>query len=188
MTIGRKLDLDQLLRSFKKYLRIIIFDAKSEAKRIRNSEFATDDEYDLYADSFYIVDKNEEFEMLLTCEEYNAIRYFQYHNPIDKQPNGFDGLFINAFRKWCFVFFARNENDYVKVDTRTLGALMRLFREKDGKSKTAMGDILGVDRTAIGFYEDGKRMPSINYLYRFCKYFKISIDELLEKSLNQKLK
>ncbi|MBP5574311.1 MAG: helix-turn-helix transcriptional regulator [Bacilli bacterium] len=37
-----------------------------------------------------------------------------------------------------------------------------------------MGDILGVDRTTIGFYEDGKRMPSINYLYRFCKYFKIS--------------
>ena len=53
--------------------------------------------------------------------------------------------------------------------------------EKANRTKTELGKILGVDRTTIGFYEEGERMPSVNYLYHFCEYFKISMDELIEK-------
>ena len=38
-----------------------------------------DTDYDRYADSFYTVNKNEEFELLLSPSEYRTIRYYHYH-------------------------------------------------------------------------------------------------------------
>ena len=53
--------------------------------------------------------------------------------------------------------------------------------EKANRAKTELGKILGVDRTTIGFYEEGKRRPSIKYLYRFCEHFRISMDGFISK-------
>lgn len=52
---------------------------------------------------------------------------------------------------------------------------------RGNKTKTELGKILGVDRTTIGFYEEGKRRASINYLHRFCEHFRISMDEFISK-------
>ena len=117
--------------------------------------------------------------MLLTSSEYSSIRYYHYHKPIDTKPSDYDTCFTNAYKKWCFVFFPNQDGRFVDIDARTLGAMMRLFREKANRNKTELGKILGVDRTTIGFYEEGKRMPSINYLYHFCEYFQISMDEII---------
>lgn len=80
--------------------------------------------------------------------------------------------FTNAYKKWCNVFFPNQDKRFVNIDVRTLGAMMRSFREKTNRTKTELGKILGVDRTTICFYEEGKRMPSINYLYHFVSIFK----------------
>lgn len=37
--------------------------------------------------------------------------------------------------------------------------------ERANRAKTELGKILGVDRTTIGFYEEGERMPSIGFLH-----------------------
>lgn len=55
--------------------------------------------------------------------------------------------------------------------------------EKANRVKTELGKILGVDRTTIGFYEEGKRKSSVNYLYRFCEYSQMSLDELISISI-----
>ena len=181
MRIGRKIDIDLTIQSFKRYLRSVLFQAKTDIENIKRSCSFTPNEYDRYADAFYIVSKNEEFELTLAPNEYRAIRYFHYHNPIDAKPSDYDISFANAFKKWCAVFFPNQGRQFVDIDPKTLGAMMRLFRTRAGRSKTEMGKILGFDRTTIGFYEDGRRTPSINYLYHFCKYFHISMDELIEK-------
>lgn len=55
--------------------------------------------------------------------------------------------------------------------------------EKANRVKTELGKMLGVDRTTIGFYEEGERMSSINFIYHFCEYFQMSVDELISISI-----
>lgn len=183
MRVGRKIDIDLTIQSFKRYLRFVLFQAKTDVECLRRGCSLTPDDYDRYADSFYIVSKNEEFELLLTPGEYRAIRYYHYHNPIDTKPSDYDICFTNAFKKWSGVFFPNQGKRFVDIDPKTLGAMMRLFRVRANRTKTELGKILGVDRTTIGFYEEGKRMPSINYLYHFCEYFKISMDEIISRCI-----
>lgn len=183
MRVGRKIDIDLTIQSFKRYLRFVLFQAKCTVEVVKKNPYMQDTDYDRYADTFYIVSKNEEFELLLTPSEYGSIRYYHYHNPIDTKPSDYDNCFTNAYKKWCNVFFPNQYKMFVDIDARTLGAMMRLFREKTNRTKTELGKILGVDRTTIGFYEEGKRMPSINYLYHFCEYFQISMDDLVLSSI-----
>ena len=171
------------IQSFKRYLRFVLFQAKCTVEVVKKNPYMQDTDYDRYADALYIVSKNEEFELLLTPSEYRATRYYHYHNPIDAKLSDYDVCFSNAFRKWCNVFFTNQDKRFVEIDARTLGTMMRLFRKKTSRTKTELGKILGVDRTTIGFYEEGKRVPSINYLYHFCEYFQISIDELLRNCI-----
>lgn len=83
MRIGRKIDIDLTIQSFKRYLRSVLFQEKTDIEFINRSCSLAPYEYDRCADAFYIVSKNEEFELTLTPNEYRAIRYFHYHNPID---------------------------------------------------------------------------------------------------------
>lgn len=82
-----------------------MFQAKCTLGVVEKDPYMQDMDYDRYADALYIVNKNEEFELLLTTTEYRAIRYYHYHNPIDVKPSDFDIRFTNAFKKWCRVFF-----------------------------------------------------------------------------------
>ena len=66
MRVGRKIDIDLSIQSFKRYLRFVLFQAKTDIENMKRSCSLTPNEYDRYADAFYIVNKNEEFELLLT--------------------------------------------------------------------------------------------------------------------------
>lgn len=105
MRVGRKIDIDLTIQSFKRYLKFVLFQAQCDMEAIKRNPFIKDTDYDRYADAFYIVSKNEEFEMTLTPSEYRAIRYYHYHNPIDTKPIDYDTCFTGAFKKWCAVFF-----------------------------------------------------------------------------------
>ena len=183
MRVGRKIDIDLIIQSFKRYLRFILFQAQCTLEVVKKNRYMQDMDYDRYADAFYIVSKNEEFELLLTPSEYRAIRYYHYHKSIDTKRSDYDISFTNAFKKWRFVSFPTQDKRFIDTDARTLGAMMRLFRKKANRTKTELGKILCVDRTTIGFYGESKRMPSINYLYHFCEYFSISLDELIKNCI-----
>ena len=55
---------------------------------MKRNPFIKDSDYDRSADAFFIVNKNEEFELTLTPSEYRGIRNYHYHNPIDAKPSG----------------------------------------------------------------------------------------------------
>lgn len=109
MRVGRKIDIDLTIQSFKRYLRFVLFQAQCDMEVVKKNPFIKDTDYERYADAFYIVSKNEKFEMVLTTNEYKAIRYYHYHNPTDAKPSDYDICFTDAFKKWCFVFFPNQD-------------------------------------------------------------------------------
>ena len=50
---------------------------------MKKNPFIKDSDYDRSADAFFIVSKNEGFELTLTPSEYRVIGYCHYRNPID---------------------------------------------------------------------------------------------------------
>lgn len=87
MRVGRKIDIDLIIQSFKRYLKFVLFQAQCDMEAIKRNPFIKDSDYVRYADAFYIFSKNEEFELSLKLNEYRAIRYYHYHNPIYSKPS-----------------------------------------------------------------------------------------------------
>ena len=149
MRVGRKLGIDMTMQSFKRYLKILLFQAKCDMEKIKRCPWMEGNDYDRYADAVYMLKLNEDFELLLEPSEYRAIEYFHYHSPVENRPDGFDYWFASAFKKWCSVFFPNKDKRFVDVDARTLGSVMRLMREKAGRNKTELARVFGIDRTTI---------------------------------------
>ena len=68
---------------FQQYLKFVSFQAQRDMEAIRRNLFIKDSDYDRSADAFFIVSKDEGFELTLTPSEYRVIRHYHYHNPID---------------------------------------------------------------------------------------------------------
>lgn len=64
-----------------------------------------------------------------------------------------------------------------------LSKVMRLIRIDQNIKKTVLAHQLGVDRVTVFLIESGKRLPSLNYIYKFSKIFGINIDYLINYSL-----
>ena len=73
---------------FQQYLKFVSFQAQRDMEAIRRNLFIKDSDYDRSADAFFIVSKDEGFELTLTPSEYRGIRNYHYHNPIDAKPSG----------------------------------------------------------------------------------------------------
>ena len=76
---GRKIDVDLTIQSFERYLRLVLFRAKTDVAFVNRSCSLASCEYDRYADAFYIVSRNEEFEPILlqTYIELSGITFTQ---------------------------------------------------------------------------------------------------------------
>ncbi len=70
---------------------------------------------------------------------------------------------------------------------------LKTLREGVGLNQSQLAEKLGVSRGSISYYENGERVPDIDFLYRVSKYFDVSFDFLFgeksgkEKSLEDKL-
>ncbi len=53
------------------------------------------------------------------------------------------------------------------------------LRKERGLKQSEIGEILGVSRGAISFYENGDREPSAKFILRAAEYFCVSTDWLL---------
>ena len=64
---------------------------------------------------------------------------------------------------------------------------LKELREVSGMSQTQLAEKLGVSRGSISFYENGERVPDINFLDKVSVFFGgIPIDYLLGYSENKK--
>ena len=57
---------------------------------------------------------------------------------------------------------------------------MKLIREANEMSKTELALRLNVNRKTIALLEEGERLPSLEYIYNFCKIFDYSIEKMLD--------
>ena len=60
------------------------------------------------------------------------------------------------------------------------GNKLKKLRENKQLLQKDLGEILGVSASTIGMYEQGRREPDNTILKKISKYFKVSIDYLLD--------
>lgn len=60
------------------------------------------------------------------------------------------------------------------------GSNLKKLREDAGLSQEQLGEVIGVSKSTIGMYEQGKRMPNTNTILKdIASYFGVSIDYLV---------
>lgn len=70
-------------------------------------------------------------------------------------------------------------NHYHKLNSRKIGLKMKLVREANDMSKTELALRLNVNRKTTVLLEAGERLPSLEFIYNFCKIFDYSIEKML---------
>lgn len=58
------------------------------------------------------------------------------------------------------------------------------LRQSQGLTQVQMADKLKVSPSAIGMYEQGRRKPDSDMLKKICQMFNVSVDYLLDVSVN----
>lgn len=65
---------------------------------------------------------------------------------------------------------------------------IRILRTKMGLTQEKFAELLGVKRSLIGAYEEGRAFPPANNLMKLSKVFNVSLDELVNVSFENKIK
>lgn len=66
---------------------------------------------------------------------------------------------------------------------KILGNRIRTLRKESGYSQEDLADLTDFHRTYIGMVERGERNPSLEYLVKFAKAFRISLSKLFDETL-----
>ena len=77
--------------------------------------------------------------------------------------------------------FLQKEFDYLfeELNPHSLGIVLRAIRECNGVSKTDLARMIGVNRKTVLIVENGDRLPSLIYIYKFLKIFNTTLDSVL---------
>lgn len=59
------------------------------------------------------------------------------------------------------------------------GQILRTLREDKNLKQSDLASLLNISPSAYGFYEQGKREPSLDALIKLAKFFNVSIDYML---------
>ena len=134
-------------------------------------------EYELeeYMELRELVLLDNEFFSLLTFGEKIAVEETIENADLNDFGNE---ILEQAYQKWIKTFF--KEEPYKEIDKKKLGEVIKKIREIHGYSKTELGRQIGFDRTYIVRVESGKMLPSLIFMYRFCKTCEIAIDKILK--------
>jgi len=62
---------------------------------------------------------------------------------------------------------------------------LKYLRKKNQVSQQMLADAIGMSRSSIGDYEQGRAEPDINTLIAISKYFDVLLDDLLKKDLKK---
>jgi len=65
---------------------------------------------------------------------------------------------------------------------------IRILRTKMGLTQEKFAELLGVKRSLIGAYEEGRAIPPANNLLKLSKVFRVSLDDLINVSFENEIK
>lgn len=60
---------------------------------------------------------------------------------------------------------------------------IKYLREKAGLNQSEMADKFYITRSALGFWENGVREPSIEMIVRLADFFGVTLDQLVREEL-----
>ncbi len=139
-------------------------------------------DYEAYAEAVAIMDLDEQFRSFLNEEEKAAIHFLSYHNPNENPPENYRSLISSAYRKWYRIFYKKNKEDCPDINPKRLGKIMKRIRLQNDIKTAHLARMTEVDRSTVSLYESGSRMPSLNYIHKFCFSFGLKIDTLIALS------
>jgi len=64
-----------------------------------------------------------------------------------------------------------------------LGIVLRAIRECNNINKADLAKMIGVNRKTVFLIENGERLPSLEYVYKFSRIFEMKIDEIITYSV-----
>lgn len=116
------------------------------------------------------------FFSLLTLKERSAIELMVDDYDLKQYDNEY---LRSAYAKYVQVFF---DEQIIKghIDKVILGILLETIRKKNLASKVELSKTIKVSTRTIQRIEKGEIVPSIEYLYLFCKIFDRSVDDILK--------
>lgn len=167
-------------KSFKSYLRWKISEIKHELDWLYHRPVYAPEDIELVVLMFKVVELDKIFRSFLTKEEDKALMYFAFGNKKEKKPDKYYELYQSAYLKWQEIFFV-GEKDYfnTEINSRYFAIVLKQLRMMNNVKKSELAMKMGVDRITITRYENGERLPTLEYTYRFCCLFDVSIDELI---------
>ena len=175
MRLRRKYNIIRSKKGFKEFIKYNLAEARRFIISCYRSPLFYSEHLDKYKDALDIDDIGFKFVSILNEDELKALKYYRYHNTIDTEPKDYEQLIDNAYLKWLSILPKEN----LKINSRKLGRLMKLIRLKNNISIISLSVIMDVDRNTITKYEKGERLPSLEYFYRFCIKFDLSMDEIM---------
>ena len=140
--------------------------------------------YEEYAEALKLKDLYTQFLNTLTEEEGKTVAYLSYHNPNEKMPEYYYRDFPITYKKWLQIFFRKYNPTLCDISPYRLGQLMKKIRTFHKITKSALARMLNVDVSTVCLYENGKRLANLNYIKRFAYLFAITIDNLVNNSLD----
>ena len=138
----------------------------------------SDEDIEDYTEYKMLKNLDEQLFSILSVGEKNAIEVLEK----GKENINYlcEKLVHDVYEKWKKIFFNENVEHYHKLNPCKIGLKMKLIREANEMSKTELALRLNVNRKTIALLEDGDRLPSLEYIYNFCKIFDYSIEKMLD--------
>lgn len=65
-----------------------------------------------------------------------------------------------------------------------LGSKLRYCRKSAGFKQSQISELCEIERSGVSYYESGKIIPSVHYLLKFSKLFRVSIDDLADNEIS----
>ena len=130
-------------------------------------------------DALEVIEVDDNFNLLLTEQEKKVLSYYRYRNPDEIMLNNYNNLLSDAYDKWLKVLPKKK----IKMSAFKLGKAMRIIRIKNNISITSLSILMDVDRNTVSQYEKGERLPSLEYYYKYCYKFGISMDETIKREI-----
>lgn len=173
---------------FRRYLKHLRFDFEYSLNKYKYIETPSHYDFEVYVNCALLVSLWYTFDGLLSKEEKVAIEYYTRHNEWANPPINYDIDMNYAYQKWIDVFFKNKMYKENELNPCVIGLIMKYIRETNHVKKTRLAGIMGVDRNTVLLIEKGSRLPSLNYTYRFCKLFNVSVDDVVDYYRFMKIK
>lgn len=87
---------------------------------------------------------------------------------------------LRIYEKWQEVFFsAPYQHLFEELNPVFLGIVLKAIRMRNLISQADLAEMIGVNRKTVILIEEGDRFPSLEFVYKFSKIVRVSIDSII---------